>query len=176
MYMRVFLWISSLQELVENHGGSSGLESLTVPKFLLTIYDRLHDSDDVLKEINIRTLTRSQLTCIVDLPLSSLYNCLILFASWVDEGLYDFSSLPFPVKTHLSFEDRIEVESLRNKWTGSLGDLLAELKQLIEVLKHSEADIMKNITVSSQVSAVQCGNVPVNHTVFDLCRNLSLSI
>lgn len=157
MYMYMCLMLgSSLQELLGNNGGRPDLEHFSVPQFLLTLYEHLKTPEEVLKEINIRSLTRSQLVCIIELPLLSLFNCLLLFASWVDAGVYDFSSLPFPLKTHLSYEDRTEVENLPNKWTGSLSDLLAELKQLIEVLKHSEADIMKNINVSSQVSVLQC--------------------
>lgn len=80
---------------------------------------------------------------------------MLLFASWVDEGLYDFCNLPFPLKTHMSKEDKVAVEQdLRERWMGSIGDLLSEMKQLIDVLKHSEADITKKVNESSQVSSV----------------------
>ena len=53
----------------------------------------------------------------------------------------------------MSEADRRAVEEeLWEKWTGSVGDLLRDVKQLIDVLKHSEGDITKKVNESSQVS------------------------
>lgn len=131
------------------------LQELTVPRFMLSLYEHITQQHAVLNEIGITNLTTSQLDCLVQLPLTSTVRCMLLFASWVDEGLYDFCNLPFPLKTHMSKEDKVAVEQdLRERWMGSIGDLLSEMKQLIDVLKHSEADITKKVNESSQVSSV----------------------
>ena len=128
---------------------------LTVPRYMLSLYEHIKRQQEVLNEIGITNLTTAQLDCLVQLPLTCTVSCMLLFASWVDEGLYDFCNLPFPLKTHMSYEDRIAVEQeLRERWMGSVGDLLSEMKQLIDVLKHSEADITKKVNESSQVSSI----------------------
>ena len=128
-----------------------GLEDRTVSQFMLALYE-LSRSSEVLAEIGIPTLTPSQVTCLSELPLPSLCACLEMFAAWVDEGLYDFSALPFPLKTHMSDGDRFAVENeLRDKWTGSLAQLLEEVMQMNDVLKHSETHITKIINDASQV-------------------------
>ena len=120
---------------------------------MLTLYELITQEQDILKEIGITNLTTGQMDCLVQLPLTSTVSAMLLFAGWVNEGFYDFCNLPFPLKTHLSFADRKSVEEeLREKWPGSLGDLLRDVKQLIDVLKHSEGDITKKVNDSSQVS------------------------
>lgn len=97
---------------------SVGLERKTVPQFLLMLYDHLKESEDVLKEIGVCPTSPSQLACLVQLPLSSLFSCLQLFASWVKDGLYDFAALPFGLKTRLSSHDSQSIEQISLKWTG----------------------------------------------------------
>ena len=143
------------QEVVDQDHPHPRLKELTVPRFMLSLYDHITQQHAVLNEIGITHLTAAQLDCLVQLPLTCTVSCMLLFASWVDEGLYDFCNLPFPLKTHMSNEDRVAVEQdLRERWTGSVGDLLSEMKQLIDVLKHSEGDITKKVNESSQVSSV----------------------
>ena len=149
-----------------------GLERKTVPQFLLMLYDHLKESEDVLKEIGVCPTSPSQLACLVQLPLSSLFSCLQLFASWVRDGLYDFAALPLGVKTHISNQDKELIQQIPLKWTGreglqswtgyniisiltllsgSHGDLLEEIRQMIEVLKHSETHILKTANESAHV-------------------------
>ena len=119
---------------------------------MLKLYDDIKQSQAVLKEIGITSLTPGQMDCFIQLPLTSTVSCMLLFAGWVDQGFYDFCNLPFPLKTHLSEGDRRAVEEeVRERWTGSVGDLLRDVKQLIDVLKHSEGDITKKVNESSQV-------------------------
>ena len=120
---------------------------------MLSLYEHITQEREVLSEIGITNLTATQLDCLIQLPLTCSVSCMLLFSSWVDEGLYDFCNLPFPLKTHMSDVDRVAVEQeLKESWTGSLGDLLTEMKQLIDVLKHSEGDIIKKVNESSQVN------------------------
>ena len=85
---------------------------------MLTQYDSNKQSEDVLKEIGVCSASASQLACLVELPLPSLFNCLQLFASWIRDGVYDFATLPFGVKTHMSNQDLQAIQLIPLKWTG----------------------------------------------------------
>ena len=123
------------------------LIGLTLPEFLTTyVYQHLTDPEVVLSEIGITTksLKHSQLGSLVKLPLPKVFACLQLFIQWVDQGLYDFCNLPLTLKAHLSKADHDFFDcKLRDLWTGTPKDLEVEVKQLIDVLKHSESDISK---------------------------------
>ena len=97
---------------------SVDLELQTVPQFMLLLYDHLNRSSEVLKEIGVRSTTPSQVACLMDLPLPSLFCCLQLFARWIKDGIYDFAALPFKVKTPLPYQDLQTVEQIPFKWTG----------------------------------------------------------
>ena len=173
-----------------------GLEQQTVPQFMLMVYNNLQESEDVLKKIGVHSASGSQLACLVELPLPSIFNCLQLFANWIRDGMYDFAALPLGVKTNLSSQDQQLIQQVSHKWTGregkkrrgkgrkegkrregekveggkgglhgspvtkisyfnrntgSHGDLLEEIKQMIEVLKHSETHILKTANESAHV-------------------------
>ena len=102
--------------LVEH--SSLSLQQQTVPQFTLTLYDHLKRNEDVLKEIGVHSTSPSQLACLVELPLTSLFYCLQLFASWIRDGVYDFATLPFGVKTNLSSQDQQLIQQVAHKWTG----------------------------------------------------------
>ena len=130
------------------------LLALTLPKFIIAhVHKHLTDSNRVLTEIGItpNSFKCSQLACLIKLPMPYVFSCLRQFMMWVDEGFYDFCSLPFTLKTHMTEGDRWFVkQNLRGQWTGSHGDLVIEVKKLITVLKHLEVDITK-VEVESQV-------------------------
>ena len=147
------LCVCLLQEVIGQDYPHPRLEALTVPQFMLTLYEHITKPRAVLNEIGITNVTAAQMDCLTQLPLRCSVRCMLLFASWVHEGFYDFCNLPFPLKTHMNDADTLAVEQeLREKWTGSVCDLLTEVKQLIGVLKHSEGDITKMVNESSQVS------------------------
>lgn len=138
------------QNLMENESSES-LKHLTIPEYLLKLYDHINGPERVLKEIlYIESLSFPQLECIIDLQLLNLHDCLVLFGTWVIEGLYDFSSLPFPLKSRMRDEDRTLLDNLPGRWDGTPSELTAELKSLNETLKQSEAEIIANM--ASQVS------------------------
>ena len=97
-----------------------GLERQTVPEFMLTLYD-LNWSSQVWKEIGVHSTSYSQLTCLMELPLTSLFCCLQLFTSWVRDGVYDFAALPFGLKIHMADKDLHSIEQIPSKWTGTEG-------------------------------------------------------
>ena len=75
----------------------------------------------MLKEIGVRSASPSQLACLVELHLSSLFCCLQLFASWVRDGVHDFAALPFGLKVYPSDQDLELVKQIPLKWTGWYG-------------------------------------------------------
>lgn len=99
-------------------GGSALNQQQTLADFLLSLYDGLDSIKDVLSEIGVRKLTTTQLTCLSDLPLANLYHCLKIFASWMEEGMYDFSTLPYPLKAHLSPDDLATLRAIPHNWEG----------------------------------------------------------
>ena len=139
--------------LLEGPNGDYGdLENEAVPDFMLNLYEHLKKNNDVLREIGIQSAQPSHLACLADLPLTAAYSCLTLFFGWVQEGFYDFSSLPFPLKVHMCDEDRLLlVEQLRPCWQRSVEDLKEELQQLTDVLKHSEQDIIIRVKEDAHV-------------------------
>lgn len=111
------------------------------------VYNHCTEPKQVLEEIGIppKGLKHSQLDCLVKLPVQYTCGCLHQFVKWIDEGLCDFCSLPLFLKTHLAEVDAHFIEQeLKEKWEGSQGDLVSEVKQLNEVLKHCESNITKS--------------------------------
>ena len=90
--------------------------------------------------------------CLSSINLSNLFSTLELFVEWVKEGLYDFCSLPMALKIQLSEDDLAAIENIPPRYNGFSSNLLAELKGLIEVLLHTEPNLVKEINQISQVS------------------------
>ena len=93
----------------------------TLSDFLLSLYDGLNTTKEVLSEIGISKLNATQLTCLLELPLANLYHCLNIFATWMEDGMYDFATLPYTIKTHLATEDLTTLKSIPHIWKGILG-------------------------------------------------------
>ena len=107
----------------------------------------------VLCEIGVKKASSTQVKCLADLPLTDTYECFRLFLHWVNEGFYDFNVLPRAVKQHLMHEDKVAIENLYKKWDRSTdAELLKELTELIEALKHSEQDIIQQVNKTANVS------------------------
>ncbi len=132
------------------------LNKHTLSKFMMAhVYEHLKDPQTVLYKIGItpHSLKPSQLTRLKDIPLPSVFACLQCFVQWVGNGMYDFCNLPLAIKLRLSEENVMFFESeLREKWAGTNKELESEVKQMIEVLKHSENDITR--TVNKQFTRV----------------------
>ncbi len=134
------------------------LKEMSVPHFMLNLYEHLKRQSEVLHEIGIRSAQSSHLQCLSDLPLMSTYSCFKMFFSWVEDGYYDFAALPFPFKVHMSYQDRLLLEQqLRLRWLGSISDLKEELQDLIDVLKHSEIDITSRVKEAASVRGERSG-------------------
>lgn len=90
----------------------------TLSDFLLSLYDGLDSIKDVLSEIGVRKLSATQLVCLSELPLTNLYHCLKMFFTWIEEGMYDFSTLPYTIKAHLNSEDLSTLKAIPHNWEG----------------------------------------------------------
>ena len=142
-----------IKEIAENDG-ESDVEKQTTLEFMCTLYKYrgLDEGDSfVFQKIGIQKASPPQQKCLIDLPLTATYSCLELFFHWIDEGFYDFSTLPFPFKAHLSKEDMIAINKLNIKWDSTDSELMKELQQLIDVLKHSEQDIVTRVNEAFEV-------------------------
>ena len=120
----------------EKSSDCQNLDTYMALNFVLVVYES-SSIEDVLKEIGIENLSPSHLQCLEDLPLAATYSCLKLFLHWVDEGYYDYCTLPFPFKVHLSGDQQHAIE----EWKGTIPHLKEELSELIKVLNHSQQDI-----------------------------------
>ena len=156
--------IKSLQET--RPGDTNNLVNQKVPEFMLSLYEHLTNDSDVLSKIGVQSASPSHISCLAELPLPSVYSCLKLFLGWVEEGYYDFCTLPFAFKVHMSYQDKSVVDQqLRLRWQGSVPDLLEELQNLIDVLKHSEQDITSRVKEAANV-----------RPLYSMAKNTSLLI
>ena len=121
--------------------GREPIEDLKALQFMRN----LHDQDvDVLQEIGLQGLSQPRLDCLTELPLTATYDCLSLFFRWVEEGFYDFSTLPFQFKVHMSDQDRLALKELSQKRN--------ELQRLIDMLKFVEQDVTSQANEAINVS------------------------
>ena len=102
-------------------GDSAVNPQQTLSDFLLSLYDGHNTTKEVLSEIGICKLNATQLTCLLELPLANLYDCLNIFATWMEDGMYDFATLPYTTKAHLTPEDLATLKSIPVNWKGILG-------------------------------------------------------
>lgn len=123
------------------------LEKKTVNDFISEIYkDSNKEECELFHKIGLQVPDSNpdHNRCLAKLPLTATYSCLELFIKWVEEGFYNFSTLPFPFKASLSEEQKLVVENLRDKWTGTAADFMNGLEDfIVNVLKHSELSITK---------------------------------
>ena len=144
--------------------GREDFEELAL-KFVLNLHKHLESEDQALQEIGVRTESKPYLDCLINLPLAATYHCFKLFSNWVDEGFYDFNTLPFQVKVRMSKQDKLSLEEVCSKWTRPVFELMKELQHLIDLLKQSEEEII------SQVDSAACVRISylfpeiVNHSV-----------
>ena len=130
-------------------------ENQTISQFVRMVYTEVVDEDALLKQIGIDQLAPTQLACIKDLPLRSTLSCVIMFTDWINIGLYDFCTLPFSLKAHMSDMDKEFIEqNLISSWKGSIGDLHENIDELIEILKHTENDIASKVNEYPHVSYI----------------------
>ena len=57
-------------------------------------------------------LSPDQLSCFLDMNLQNVYHALQVFVQWIEDGYYDFRSLPYATKSHLSEDDEQKLQHL----------------------------------------------------------------
>ena len=126
-------------------------KNLTLSKFVHIVYDNIEDECQALMEIGIsdKSLTQTQITCLTQLQLHCVFSSLKLFDKWMHDGLYDYHTLPFSVKKHMSISDQQSIEQCFDEWTNHAEAYLPYVKELIEVLKHSESEVVKKVDDSN---------------------------
>ncbi len=97
------------------------------------------------------SLSQAQHACLDSLSLDNLFHTRNMFVRWAEEGLYDFCSLPFGVKKHLSESNEQALDQLPKRFNGSPAELLNSLRSLVDVLVHLEPSIVKAATSTPQV-------------------------
>lgn len=143
-----------LKEQPEN--SVSNLQDLSVNRFLLHLYGDIKDDENILKDVGIQDLKPSQSQCLCKLPLVSTFCCLKVFVEWVEDGRYDFCMVPLSFKQRMVPDDVLKLESIAysKKWKDAKITLMDELELLIEVLKHSERDMLKRSKECSLVCSL----------------------
>ena len=69
--------------------------------------------------VNIRDHFKShQMSCLETLHLRFLYGTLSLFMSWIRDGLYDFSHIPFTLKSELTDELKSGLKGIETNYPG----------------------------------------------------------
>ena len=120
-------------------------------KFILNLHKHLKSEDQALQEIGVHTESKTHLECLTNLPLTATYSCFKLFSHWVDEGYYDFKTLPFRFKADMRNQDQQCLEELRSMWTDPVFELMKELQHLIKLLKQSENKIISQVDSAADV-------------------------
>ena len=140
-----------IKTLDEKKGEGENFDDLKSEKVLtLQFMQNLHENDNILHEIGVRSVSPPRLRCLSDLPLTATYCCLSLFFHWVENGFYDFRAIPFLFKMHLNKHEELALTELPRKWVSTMSQLAEKLEQLIHGLKHHEHDI---INEASNVSS-----------------------
>lgn len=129
------------------------LKIKSIAQFLLFLFKNKDNYITAFNEIGIQNAQPSHLSCLADISISVTFNCLKLFVKWLDEERYNFCSLPFPLKVHMTPQDEASILNIHQSWKGNIVDLMECLHQLMEVLKHSESDITKKVKEFADVSA-----------------------
>ena len=136
--------------LQECRGGD--LDKINALEFIKTYYEDLHDQEEVLREIGIQGATTAHLKCLESLPLVATYSCFEFFYNYAKEGHYDFIAVPYRFKAQLSDQDQSTLEQIRTTWPSTTNELLKELQQLVDALKHSERNIISHTSEEANVS------------------------
>ena len=61
------------------------------------------------------SLSAHQLSCFLDMKLQYVYHALQVFVQWIEDGYYDFRSLPYATKSHLCAEDEQKLQQLQEQ-------------------------------------------------------------
>ena len=69
--------------------------------------------------VSLFSLSAHLLSCFLDMKLQNVYHTLHIFVQWIEDGYYDFQSLPYATKTHLHVEDELVLQQLQQDYNGT---------------------------------------------------------
>ena len=79
---------------------------------------QIDQSAPVFAKSSTPTLSPPQLKFLENLPTVMVFSCLQKFIQWLKDGMYDFHTLSFTLKTHLPPEDQEALLQIPEKWKG----------------------------------------------------------
>ena len=85
---------------------------------MAAIDDKIDQNAPVFAKASTSTLSPPQIKVLENLPIAMVFTCLQLFIQWLNDGMYDFHTLPFALKTKMSPEDQEALHQIPNKWKG----------------------------------------------------------
>ena len=115
------------------------------------------------------------------MKLQNVYHALQVFVQWIEDGYYDFQSLPYATKSHLCEEDEQKLQQLKEQAysgihtsithiytlcrrtvvirnylnsfaSGTPMELLRDLKHVTVLLNQIEPNIVKIVSTDPQVT------------------------
>jgi hypothetical protein len=110
----------------------------------------------VFDELGMKRLQDSQQLRIADIPMRCLFTTLEIIIKWINEGIYNFHTLPKSMKCLLKKEDRNQILALHKNAKINANELLNKLKSIEEVLMHSEQYFIDNIDQIKENNIFQC--------------------
>ena len=106
--------------------------TLTVRQFMATLDGQIDQNLPIFPKACTPTLSPPQLKFLEALPTVMVFTCLQLFIQWLKDGMYDFHTLPFTLKSHLSPNDLDALRLVPTKWKGgTLGVCVCPLHLLV---------------------------------------------
>eukprot|EP00731_Ephydatia_muelleri_P026802 Em0018g902a len=72
---------------------------------------------------NRAVVENKRLKFLENLPTVMVFSCLQKFIRWLKDGIYDFHTLPFTLKTHLPLEYQEALLQIPEKWKGAKSNL-----------------------------------------------------
>ena len=141
------------------------VKSQTIRQFMSILDSQIDQNTPVFARSSTPTLSPPQLKFLENLPTVMVFSCLQKFIQWLKDGMYDFHTLPFTLKTHLPLEDQEALIQIPAKWKGgkSCYDSQKSLAQAREyVLVHvanSNIGIVHNneSTIPQPICLLCCG-------------------
>ena len=94
------------------------VKSQTMREFMSILDSQINQNAPVFARSSTPTLSPPQLKFLENLPTVMVFSCLQKFIQWLKDGMYDFHTLPFTLKTHLPLEDQEALLQIPEKWKG----------------------------------------------------------
>ena len=100
------------------------VKTQTIREFMSILDSQIQNQNaPVFARSSTPTLSPPQLKFLENLPTVMVFSCLQKFIQWLKDGMYDFHTLPFTLKTHLPLEDQEALLQIPEKWKGGKSSL-----------------------------------------------------